>query len=116
MSDIGRRYSLPAEIDHFVDEGFLELTMERPNEMTVEFHIPLKRSIDHRRRITAYGIVWIHPDYNVDFCQYYHETPGDMPNFSVEVRVTDGPPEIIDDLETVDDLEAWLEEFQSVSV
>ena len=66
--------------------------------MTVEFHIPSRVSVDHRRRITAYRIVWIHPAYNADFCEFCHETPGDLPNFYV------------------DDLSMWLEEFQSVGV
>ena len=116
MSQIGQRYALPPEIDRYLDEGFLELSMEHPNEMTVDFHIPSSRSTDHRGRITVYCVTWIHPDYNAEFCQYYDETPGDLPNFSVEVRKSDGPSEIIDDLETADDLEAWLEDFQSISI
>jgi hypothetical protein len=116
MSDVGDRYALPAEIDQYVDQGFLEALTERPDRMTVEFHIPSRRSVDHQRRTTAYRIVWIHPAHNADFCDYYVETPGDLPNFYVEVCNTDGPSEIIDDVETVDDLEAWLEDFQSVGV
>jgi hypothetical protein len=116
MSVIPQRYALPPEIDRFVDQDFLEVLAERPDEMTVEFHIPAKLSIDRRRRITAYSVVWIHPDHNADFCHFYQETPGDLPNFFVEVKTSDGPPEMIDDLETVDDLEAWLEDLQSISV
>jgi hypothetical protein len=81
MSHIGERYALPEEIDGFIDSGFLEVAMERPKEMTVEFRIPSKQSIDRRGRITAYCITWIHPDYNADFRHYYDESPGDMPNF-----------------------------------
>lgn len=116
MSQISQRYAVPAEIDQFVDQGFLEVLTERPDKMTVEFHIPSRVTADHRRRITAYRIVWIHPDHNADFCDYYHETPGDLPNFYVEVCNSEGPAEMIDDLETVDDLSVWLEEFQSSSV
>jgi hypothetical protein len=115
MSQIGQRYAVPAEIDRFVDQGFLEVLTELPNKMTVEFHIPSRVIVDSRRRITAYCIVWIHPDHNADFCDYYYERPGDLPNFYVEVRNSEGPAEIIDDLETVDDLEVWLEDFQSIS-
>lgn len=39
-----------------------------------------------------------------------------MPNFYVEVGNSEGPAEILDDLQTVDDLSVWLEEFQSASV
>ena len=84
--------------------------------MTVEFHIPSRRSVDHRGRITAYRIVWIHPDYNAQFCHYYQETPGDLPNFFVEVENSEGPSETVDELETADDLAVWLEDLQSASV
>jgi hypothetical protein len=116
MSHIGQSYAVPAEIDQFVDQGFLEVLTERPDRMTVEFHIPSRVTVDHRRRITAYRIVWIHPAYNADFCDYCLETPGDLPNFYVEVGNSEGPAEVLDDLETVDDLSMWLEEFQSVGV
>lgn len=115
MSDISQRYALPEEIDRFVDLGFLELSMEQPDEMTVQFHIPSRQSVDHRGRVTAYSITWIHPDHNADFCHYFEETPGDMPNFLVEVRNSEGPLAMIDDLETVDDLEAWIDELRSVT-
>jgi hypothetical protein len=84
--------------------------------MTVEFHIPSRVTVDHRRRITAYRIVWIHPAHNAEFCHYYLDTPGDLPNFYVNVENSEGPAVGIDDLETVDDLEAWLEDLQSVGV
>jgi hypothetical protein len=54
MSQIGQCYAVPAEIDQFVDPGFLEVLTEQPNEMIVEFHIPRRATVDHRRRITAY--------------------------------------------------------------
>jgi hypothetical protein len=57
MSQIGQSYGLPPEIDRFVDEGFLEPSIEQPNQMTVDFHIPSSRSIDHRGRISAYCMV-----------------------------------------------------------
>jgi hypothetical protein len=116
LSHVGDRYALPAEIDQYVDQGFLEVLTKRPNRMTVESHIPPMRIVDHRRRMTAYSIVWIHPAHNAAFCDYYDETPGDLPNFYVEVVNTNGPSEIIDDVQMVDDLAAWLEGFQSVGV
>jgi hypothetical protein len=116
MSHLGQRYAVPAEIDQFIDQGFLEVLAERPDKMTVEFHIPSRVTVDHRKRITAYRIVWIHPAHNAEFCHYYLETPGDLPNFYVKVESSDGPAEEIDDLETADDLAYWLEEFQSTSV
>jgi hypothetical protein len=83
--------------------------------MTVEFHVPSRASVDHRGRVTAYSVVWTHPAHNAEFCDYYHETPGDLPNFYAEAESSEGPSEMIDDLATVDDLAAWLEEFQSAS-
>jgi hypothetical protein len=113
MSQIGQRYAVPAEIDQFVDQGFLEVLTEQPNEMTVEFHIPSRVTVDHRRRITAYRVVWIHPAHNAEFCHEYLDQPGDLPNFYIELCDSEGPAEMIDDLETADDLSYWLEEFQS---
>lgn len=115
MSAVSQRYALPPEIDRFIDDVFLEMLAERPEEMTVEFHIPAMLKIDHRRRITAYSIVWIHPEHNAEFCHSYLETPGDLPNFFVEVTNPEGPSEVLDDLVTVDDLEAWLEDLQLIS-
>jgi hypothetical protein len=115
MSDIGQRYEVPTDVDQFVDQGFLEVLTERPDGTTVEFHIPSRVSVDRRGQITAYRIVWIHPAHNADSCDYCDEVPGDLPNFYVEVCLSDGPSEIIDDLSTDDDLSAWLEELQSAS-
>jgi hypothetical protein len=46
----------------------------------------------------------------------YGETPGDLPNFCVEVCNTGGPAAIIDDVETVEDHEAWLQDIQRSGV
>jgi hypothetical protein len=92
------------------------LLTEQPDKITVEFHISSCTSIDHRKCIAAYCIVSIHPSHNADFCRYYHETPGDLPNFYVGVRGSEGQSEMIDELETLDDLSDWLKEFQSTTV
>ncbi len=63
--------------------------------------------------MTACRIVRIHPAHNAEHCHFYLEVPGDLPNFYVEVQDWDGPSEILDDLKTDDDLEAWLQELQS---
>jgi hypothetical protein len=70
-------------------------------------------SADHRRRITAYRIVWIHPDYNAQSCHYYEDTPGDLPNFDVELQNSEGPSETIDALVSADDLSVWLGDLES---
>jgi hypothetical protein len=56
-------------------------------------------------------IVWIHAARNAAFFDDYYETLGDLPNFCVEVCNTGGPAAIIDDVETVEDYEAWLQEI-----
>ena len=99
-----------------VASALLDVLTECPDEKTVEFHIPSKASGDHRGRVTGYRIVWIHPKHNPEFCHYLHDSRGDLPNFYVEVCKSDGPSEILDDLETEDDLSYWLEEFQPTSV
>jgi hypothetical protein len=116
MSNIGERYAIPSGIDRLVDRGFLELSMEQPDEMTVYFHIPSMQSTDRRGRITAYCLTWIHPDHNAEFCHYFDETPGDSPNFFLEVSNSEGLSEVIDELETADDLEAWLDALRPVSI
>jgi hypothetical protein len=63
---MGQRYAVPAEIDQFVDQGFLEVLAERPGRMTVELHIPSRVSVDHRGRITAYRIVWNYPAHKAE--------------------------------------------------
>jgi hypothetical protein len=115
MTHIAQRYGVPAEIEQFLVSGFLELLGEQPDRMTVEFHIPSRVSVAHRRRITAYRIVWRHPAHNAEFCDYYHEAPGDLPNFYVEIRNSEDPRAVIDGSETLEHLSAWLEEFQSTS-
>jgi hypothetical protein len=55
MSLGAQRCAVPVGIDDFVDQGFLEVLTERPDERTVEFHIASRVNIDHRRRITAYA-------------------------------------------------------------
>jgi hypothetical protein len=116
MSHIAERYALPPGIDRLVDRGFLELSMEQPDEMTVYFRIPSMQSTDHRGRITAYCLTWIHPDHNAEFCHYFDEMPDDLPNFFAEVCKSEGPSDMIDDLDTVDDLEAWLDELRNVAI
>jgi hypothetical protein len=99
----------------FIDDGFLQVLHENPAEKTVEFHIPSKRYSDVEGRITTYSLTWIHPDFNEQFCHFYYEQPGDSPNFYVTEDTTDVGDEQVD-LETVDDLVAWLETLRVADV
>jgi hypothetical protein len=89
---------------------------EDTEQRTIEFHIPSRISSDHRGRVTAYRMVWIHPEHNAEFCHFFAEVPGDLPNFYVEVCTSDGPDEMLDQLQSDEDLECWLQEFQSITV
>lgn len=113
MTDLVQQYGLPPELLQFVDSGFLSVLAEKPAEKTVEFHIPAMRFRDENDAITSFSLTWIHPDHNADFCHYFHETPGDLPNFYVDRDTTDAGGDQIDGLETVADLVDWLEQKQS---
>jgi hypothetical protein len=115
MPDLATNYGIPAELMAFVADGFLEVLSENEAEKTIEFHLPSKRRTDVEGRITTYSLTWIHPDFNDRFCHYYFEHPGDSPNFYVTEDTTDVGDEQLD-LETVDDLVAWLESFRSADV
>src|SRR5688572_15961324 len=106
MSNLWADYRVPSELQHFVDSGFLEVLTEKPAEKAVEFHIPRLRYVNAQDRTTAFTLIWIHPEFNSQFCHFYDETPGDVANFYVIQQTEDGPEEHID-LETFDDLISW---------
>jgi hypothetical protein len=116
MTDIAAKYKIPAQVMEFVTDGFLEVVLEDEAKKTVEFHIPSKRRKDDEERITSYSVVWIHPDFNAEFCHYYDEKPGDLPNFYALEDTTDVGDEPIDGLDTVDDLVGWLERLHAGAV
>ena len=60
-----------AEVMAFVRDGFLAVVSEDEAKKTVEFHVPSKRRTDDEGRITSWSVVWIDPDFNVQFCHYY---------------------------------------------
>lgn len=105
------KYGIPREIMAWIDSGFLELLVEKEGEKTVEFHVPARRTVDAEGRATTYSVIWIHPDYNEQFCHYYLENPGDLANFYVFRDTTDVGDEQLD-LNSVDELVAWLDRLQ----
>ena len=109
MTDLADKFKIPAEVMAFVRDGFLEVVSEDEARKTVEFHVPSKRRTDDEGRITSWSVVWIHPDFNAEFCQYYDEEPGDLPNFYAQKDTTDLGDEPVDGLDTVEDLVGWLE-------
>jgi hypothetical protein len=104
MTDIAAKYKIPDEVMAFVNSGLLVLLAEDEAEKTVEFHIPSKRWTDDAGRTTTYSLNWTHPDFNAEFCRYYERTPGDLPNFEVEIDTDDVGSDSVDGLESVDDL------------
>ena len=116
MSRFAADYAIPSELDALIDTGFLEVISEKPQEKTVEFHIPSKRWSNDKGSIASYSVVWIHPAHNAEFCHFFVETPGDLPNFYVSREFSDAAPESIDGLESVDDLVDWLTEFRETGI
>lgn len=112
MSDIAEKYKIPAEVMEFVNEGFLEVAGETEDRAAVEFRIPSLGSQDSSDKYTLYNLVWIDPARNAEFCHYYDEKPGDLPNFFVRIDTDHSRDEQVEDLETVDDLVDWLSEMQ----
>ncbi len=115
MADLADKYKIPPEVMAFVNDGFLVLLAEVEAEKTIEFHIPSKRQTDDEGRITSYSVIWIHPDFNAEFCHYYDEKPGDLPNFYVRIDTDCSRGEQVDDLETVEDLVDWLSESKKAT-
>ncbi len=110
MNSIADSYKIPPEIMKYVDDGFLEVVAEHAAKKTVDLGIPSLWSSSAPDEYTSYTVVWIHPDYNAEFCHDYHEVPGDLPNFFVEIHSPNEPDRQVPDLNTVDDLVDWLEE------
>jgi len=108
MADLKSDFGVPDEFLAFLDRGLLTIVSEDLAERTVTFDVPMLQSVDHLKRTTQYSVIWIHPDFNADFCHFYHDTPGDLPNFMVKQETEDVGDELID-LESLDDLLAWLE-------
>lgn len=111
MTSLAERYAIPEELMHFVDSGFLRFLGEHPSEKTVEFHVPAIRRADAEGRGTSYSLTWIHPNFNADFCHYFTQTPGDLPNFYVNEDTTDVGDDLLE-IDSVDELVGWLEETQ----
>ncbi|MEK6259924.1 MAG: hypothetical protein AABP62_14990 [Planctomycetota bacterium] len=109
MPNIQSDYDLPDELMAFVDSGFLEVKWEKPAEKTIRFHIPAMVTTDGRGRFVLFEIEWIHPAFNSQFCSYYDQVRGDLPNFNVIKFVEDRGDELLD-IDTPDDLIPWLSE------
>lgn len=110
------KYGIPTGVMRFVENGLLEILREDEEHKTIEFHMPSKRWVDAEGRVTSYSLIWIHPDFNGQFCHYYDRIPGDLPNYWLTEDVTDIGAEQVAGLESVTDLVWWLDEFSSACV
>ncbi len=112
MSDLAAMYKLPDEIMALVKSGFLEVLSEKEDEWTVELDIPSMGTVTAPDSFTSYTLIWIHPDHNAEFCHYYLEKPGDLPNFYVRIHSPNARDDQVEDLKSVEDLVDWLEGVQ----
>lgn len=116
MTQLTEAYKLPPELVTLVESGFLELLSEDAENKTVEFYIPSRRASDNHGRIASvFNLIWIHPDHNAEFCHYYDTTPGDLASFYVSRSTPDHGDRVVPDLNTLDDLIAWLEDLRDGS-
>jgi hypothetical protein len=110
MSDLAAKYDIPAEVMQYVDDGTLVVSKVDEAHATVEFDVPgLTETSRKGDQYKHHTLVWIRPDGNAEECHYYLETPGDLPNFYVRIDTENGD-DLVDDLDTLDDLLAWLDE------
>jgi hypothetical protein len=109
-------YDVPDDLISLVDEGFLKISTVDEDERTIYFTIPSKQVDFTRDHIMIYPLVWIHPDFNDQFCHFYIAEPGDLPNFFVERQYSDAAPEAVDGLDSVDELISWLDELKESNI
>ena len=108
MGSLDTRFGVPPALQAFIDRQTLEIVSADDATKTIEFHLPSLRSTDSQNRITTVSVTWIHPDYNAQYCHYYDQVPGDLPNFYVTVDTTDLGDESLE-INSLDELIAWLE-------
>lgn len=111
MSAYAAKYKIPPELDRFIDDGFVAFLGEDEAKKTVEFHIPSLTWTDDEERDTWFHLVWIHPDFNDQFCHYYDKKPGDLANFYLFEETDDVGDEWLD-AENLDELIDWLQQRQ----
>ena len=111
MPELEKTYGIPAELREFVDAGFLVVAFEKPEERTVTFGIPSLAYTDENDVDTYVTLDWIHPNFNAQFCHYFHEKPGDVANFYLTEACRERGDELMD-VESLDDLIAWLADKQ----
>jgi hypothetical protein len=105
MNTLALLFGLPADLETRIDTGVLAISGEDDATKTLRLVVPSLWQKDRKGRIKIVSITWIHPDYNAQFCHYYHETPGDLPNFYVAEENSEGPDEPLD----VNDLDELLD-------
>jgi hypothetical protein len=91
MNKLALRFGLPADLEKLIDTGVFAVTGEDDATKTLRLVIPSPSPAgsqgpnqDRQHHL---------PDYNAQFCHYYHETPGDLPNFYVAEKNSEGPDE-----------------------
>jgi hypothetical protein len=111
MQNIALKYTIPPELFRFITGGLLKLLSEDEAEKTVKFDIPTLAWTDDEDRHVTFTLVWIHPDFNEEFCHYFDQRPGDLPNFYL-FKETSGLGDDWLEIDTLDDLVVWLQQQQ----
>ena len=100
MNDLATIFEIRPELMAYIDKGVLvplDYTEDDARRGTIELLIPSLNVVQKGEVITTYTLTWIGPSHNV----------GGDPNFEVVIEHDNGDEYI--DLETYDDLLAWLE-------
>lgn len=108
-STLYENYRIPPDLKHYINCGVLEMLSVHDDEKYLEFHVPSRQIVGNKDEITAFSLIWIHPDFNKKYCHYYLETPGDLPNFYLQESRSNGRETQISGIESIDDLIEWLE-------
>lgn len=105
-------FKIPLDLQKFIDDGFLHLLSVNEDQKYLEFYIPSRRNIRNNNEIETYSMIWIHPDFNNDYCHFYLHQAGDLPNFYVQICSSNGRNEQLTGIDSFDQLVIWLENFQ----
>lgn len=60
-------FKIPTSLQKFIDSGVLQMLSIHEDEKYLEFYVPSRRLSRNRDKIDAFSVIWIHPDFIVEF-------------------------------------------------